>query len=460
MKKVIVSVLMVLMLAACGISIADAAETTGQVATTISLANQDPDPAIAGSLVEVRFSVENVGGGATDSLIVELDPDYPFSLLPGENAVQKITVQGYQGQTDYSAKIVKYRLSVDKDATAGSYSLAVKYYVEGASAKPQKSFSIDIKSKESAEVIHIDKSMLTPGKQDSLRFTINNVGNAPLRDLTFNWENEDGIILPVGSDNTKFIKYIDVGESADIEYQVIADSNAEPGLYKLNLYLTYADSLTGEDKEIATMAGVYVGGGTDFDVALSEVANGETSFSIANIGSNPAFSVSVIIPEQKSWRVSGSNSVIIGNLNKGDYTVASFTLQQSMMNGMMNQTRGTRGPTAPGTAQLNMTGGMPQSFSEAVKIQIAYTDTMGERKIIDKEVKVSAQNMAGANGTTMMFPGRRQTTQTTSIFSQYKWYIVSAVVLIVLFIAYQMYKGKKLRDPDFKLKDLFNSKKK
>ncbi len=457
MKKTILSVLIILMLAACGISVANAAETTGDVATTISLANQDPDPAIAGSIVEVRFSVENVGGGATDSLIIELDPDYPFSLLPGENAVQKVTVQGYQGQTDYSTKIVKYRLSVDKDATAGSYELRVKYYTEGAVAKPQKSFSIDIKSKESAEVIRIDKTTLVPGKQDSLIFTINNVGNAPLRDLTFNWENEAGIILPVGSDNTKYIKYIDVGESADIEYQVIADSNAEPGLYKLNLYLTYSDSITGEDKEIKTMAGVYVGGGTDFDVALSEVANGQTSFSIANIGSNPAFSVSVIVPEQKSWRVSGSSSVIIGNLNKGDYTVASFTLQ-SMMSGFNRSS--TNGQDRSAQRQMNLTGGMPPTISESVQIQIAYTDTRGERKIIDKEVKVGMQNMANANGTTMMFPGRRSAAQTTSIFSQYKWYIIGAVALIVLFIAYQMYKGKKLRDPDFKLKDLFRSSKK
>ena len=91
MKKIILSVLMVLMLAACGISVANAAETTGDVATTVSLANQDPDPAIAGGIVEVRFSIENVGGGATDSLNIELAPDYPFSLLPGEDAIQKVT---------------------------------------------------------------------------------------------------------------------------------------------------------------------------------------------------------------------------------------------------------------------------------------------------------------------------------------------------------------------------------
>jgi len=42
-------------------------------------------------------------------------------------------------------------------------------------------------------------------------------------------ENTDNIILPVGSDNTKHIKYIDPGEGQDLEYQVIADTNAVPG---------------------------------------------------------------------------------------------------------------------------------------------------------------------------------------------------------------------------------------
>ena len=61
-------------------------------------------------------------------------------------------------------------------------------------------------------MIHIDKTTIVPGKQSSLKFTVNNVGSAPLRDLTFNWINDDDIILPVGSDNTKYIKYVDIGE--------------------------------------------------------------------------------------------------------------------------------------------------------------------------------------------------------------------------------------------------------
>ncbi|MBU4222799.1 MAG: hypothetical protein KKD46_05980, partial [Euryarchaeota archaeon] len=283
-------------------------------------------------------------------------------------------------------------------------------------------------------------------------FTINNVGNAPLRDLTFYWENGDNIILPVGSDNTRYLKYIDVGEGADLDYQVISDTNTIPGLYKLNLYLTYEDPVSKTEKKISTIAGVYVGGGTDFDVAFSESANGETSFSIANIGSNPAYSVSVIIPEQRNWRVTGSNSVIIGNLNKGDYTVASFKLQSS------TSTITSQNRTAPAganiqerSAQRSMNSSINGS-SDTLLMQIAYTDTMGERNIIEKEVKVvGVQSTAVTDGLTAM-QGRRGAVQQEGV--SYIWYLIGIAVLVVGFVAYRKYRSQKLIDPDFNIKDL------
>ncbi|KCZ72702.1 hypothetical protein ANME2D_01133 [Candidatus Methanoperedens nitroreducens] len=454
MKKTMFTVLMVVVLVVYVPAVyAEMGNLVDATVISISVVNYDPDPAIAGDVVEVRLGVENIGGMTVNNLMIEIVPEYPFELVSGESAVQSIgIIQGYKGQSNENIKIVKYRLRVDRDAPAGSYELKVKYYESGGSAATQKSLSLDVKSKQSAEVIHIDKTALVPGKQSSLKFTINNVGNAPLRDLTFNWENGNNIILPVGSDNTRYIKYIDVGDSADLEYQVIADTNAQQGLYKLNLYLSYYDSITKEEKKISTIAGVYVGGGTDFDVAFSESTGSETSFSVANVGSNPAYSVSVIIPEQRSWRVSGSNSVIIGNLNKGDYTIASFRLQSSM------GTTTSQNRTARSDASLQ---GSPvqrtmNSSSETVLMQIAYTDTMGERKIVEKEIKLGLQSMAAADGQ-MAMQVRRGTVQQESVFSNYKWYFFGIVVLVGGIIAHRKYRSRKLIDPDFKIKDIFRS---
>ena len=344
---------------------------------SLSLVNQDPDPAAAGDIVEIRIGVENKGGEAVYDLITELDPDYPFELLPNEEAVKKVgTIGSYQYEDNM--KIIKYNLRVDRDATAGSYELKINYYEEDGTTKTTKSLSIDVESKESAEVIYIDQVELIPGKITPLKFTINNVGSAPLRDLTFEWENEDDIVLPVGSDNTKYVKYIDIGDSAELKFDVIASANADPDLYKLDLTLKYSNPATGGETEINTKAGIYVGGATDFDAAFSGSSSGESTFSISNIGSVSASSVTVRIPDQEGWKVVGSNSVIIGNLNEGDYTIASFALQQRSMS-LPGQTTTSGDPSAQRT--------QPEDL--IVKLEIVYTDSRGNRNTLVYEDAVA-----------------------------------------------------------------------
>ncbi len=403
------------------------ADSEGALITT-GLINQDPDPAIAGDIVELRISVENIGGKSAENLILELTPEYPFEMVPGENPIQVVgTLNAYQ--TDNDAKIIKYKIRIDKEAIAGTYELKLWEYEAGEkeNLRTQRILNIDISNKENAEIIYIDKVEIIPGKQTNLTFTINNVGSAPLKDLTFSWECESDTILPVGSDNTKYIKDLGVGESVELLYGVIADSNAEAGLYKLSLSLVYEDSITGTSNTVTTKAGLYVGGGTDFDIAFSESSSGITSFTIANIGSNPSFSVSVIIPKQEGWKVSGSNSMIIGNLNKGDYTIASFSLEPL--------------PQA----------GNPQN---SLMIQIAYTNTMGEREIIEKKVSMNTQYLVGDTVNTGM--GTRSTRiKPETLYTEYGVYLAALVCLIIFGLLYRKYKKEKLFDPNFRFRDLF-----
>jgi hypothetical protein len=365
-------------------------------------------------------------------------------LVPDESAVQNIgTIKSYQ--KDNYMKIITYKIKVDSDASAGSYNLTVKYYEQGDSLITEKSITIDVKNKKMAEIIHIDKTNLVPGKQTSLKFTINNVGNAPLRYLTFYWVNEDKVILPVGSDNTKYIESLDIGESVELDYQVIADSNADPGLYELKLYLSYDDPITYEEKEISTIAGVNVGGETDFDVALSDSSGSETSFSVANIGSNPAYSVSVIVPQQNGWQVSGSNSVIIGNLNKGDYTVASFNLISTQQMTDLPDQNLKKVDVQEITRQRPTIQG-----SNGLMIQIAYTDTIGERKVIEKEVAINSPQDIGSE-----MPSGKTGRIQQNAFETYKWYIFGFIILITGLVLYSKYRRRKLIDPQFKIKDLF-----
>ncbi len=446
-----------------------------------SLVNQDPDPAIAGDTLDVRIGVANNGGAAANNVVLELVPSYPFELVSGEDAINTIgTVQGYQANSNL--QIVKYTIKINNNATAGTYNLKiVQHDQEGASnVTVERLFPIDVKTKTSAEVVQIDKTVLIPGKQTPLKFKITNVGNSPIKDLTFSWSNSNSVILPVGSDNTKYIKYLDAGASADLEYQVIADSGVSAGLYQLALSLAYTDSINSSVKTINTIAGVYVGGGTDFDIAFSESSSGTTSFTIANIGSNPATSVSIIIPVQQSWQVTGANSVIIGNLNTGDYTVASFTLAQSTASIPTTTTGTTSGATSSGRVGFNSTnrqnqnvnpgetsGNMTQSNfasrqnSNNLKMEIAYTDTMGTRNTIEKNVtlNIALRNSTSfAAGTSTGARGSYGRVPQQSFFSKYKWYIIIVVLAAILVVFTSMrakYKREKLINPKFEVKDLF-----
>ncbi|MCK5176345.1 MAG: COG1361 S-layer family protein, partial [Candidatus Aenigmarchaeota archaeon] len=277
MKTKYIFSIMLIVIMALTISVS-ADDLTDIEAISVSLINQDPDPAIAGNIAEIRIGIENKGGTVAENIVLELVPQYPFELASGQNTVQKIgAIRGYQDGDDI--KIIKYTIKTDKDAIAGSYELKLWKYKEGnkETAKTEVVLSIDIKNRESAEIIYIDKVELLPGKQTAMTFTINNVGSAPLRNLKFSWENEDDVILPVGSDDTRHIKYLDIDESAKLSYDVIASANAEPDLYKLSLSLTYDNSVSGEETTLITSAGVYVGGETDFDITFSGSSMGETS---------------------------------------------------------------------------------------------------------------------------------------------------------------------------------------
>ncbi len=396
----------------------------------IVLINPDPNPAIVGDVVEIHLGIENIGGESVNDLIVEIEPEYPLTLVQGESAIRKIsTINAYQN--DDNMKLISYKLKIDDNAAAGSYDLTIRYYEQGKPFSREDSVTIDVRGRIMAEIIQIDKTSLVPGKQTSMIFTINNVGKVPLKYLTFSWINDNKIILPVGSDNTKYIDYIDIGDSVELEYQVLADPNANPGLYELKLYLTYVDSITGEECQISTIAGTNVGGGTDFDITFSESSYSGTSFTVANIGSNPAYSVSVIVPKQSGWQVSGSNSMIIGNLNKGDYTIASFNL-----------------------IPIQQTSVLPDQKPESngIKIQIAYTDTVGERKIMEKVVDISPNSIN--LDTTTDATDKRGIPQDDGI-SNSTFYIVGFVVLILAIVFYRKYQHKKLVDPQFTIRDFF-----
>ena len=100
-KKKVLAILLISIFV-CNFSIAsDYTDTSGMDLITVSLINQDPDPAIAGDLLEIRLGVENIGGLSVNDLNIELVPEYPFGLVSGEDGLEKInTIRGNQDENE------------------------------------------------------------------------------------------------------------------------------------------------------------------------------------------------------------------------------------------------------------------------------------------------------------------------------------------------------------------------
>jgi len=387
----------------------------------VSLLNHDPDPARAGDTVKLRFKIENLGAEAADNFQIEVLQNYPFSVV--DSPVKDLgTISEFQTGSNYLS--AEFTVKVDKDTDDGNHDLKIRYRF-GNQAWITTSFTIDTTSREFAQIVYVNKAKIQPGQETELTFTVTNVGNTPLQNMVFSWSEPNGAILPVYSDDTKYIKYLDVGKSTDLKYTVIADVNAKQGLYQLDLSLSYESNTNKTSNAIKTKAGVFIGGETDFEVAFSESTAGQTSLSVANTGNNPALSVSVKIPDQPGYRVTGTNSAIIGNLDKGDYTIVSFQIAS----GMANFSRQTPGQTQQRSALRN------QSTNNNLQVVIDYTDTTGERRSVEKSVPI--QFRGATTGTAQTF---QRTTQ-KSIWQNPVLYIVLAIVII----SFVLYRKKSLR---------------
>jgi hypothetical protein len=431
MKRI--AVLMVLIMISGAFMVHGQSYQSDSALIVITLLNQQPNPARAGDTVDLRFKIENVGGQSIKNVDVELVQDYPFTVVGGPATKSIANLDAYQTGNNYVT--LEYMVQIDKNALEGQRQLQIRYrYTSGVWVSV--SFAVNIKSKAFAEIIYVDKSRLDPGKETEMKFTITNTGNAPLQNLIFSWQEPSGAILPVFSSDTKFVKYLDVDKSVDLTYTVMADVNAKPGLYQLKLNLKSESVGNATSSAISTSAGVFVGGETDFDVAFSESSQGQTSLSVANTGNNPAQSVSVKIPAQQGFRVSGTNSAIIGNLDKGDYTIVSFQIVSASatnFSAQSGQSAQARQAAQQGAAQRigNRSTSFPNgNRSNNLQVVIEYTDTTGERRSVAKSVPIQFRSTGtlGTVGST--------SAQSSSGFigSALFWVLIAAVVVAGFFV--------------------------
>ncbi|WP_445475476.1 COG1361 S-layer family protein [Methanococcoides methylutens] len=434
------SFLILLILLALPITAASAATYTSAPGVSVDVMSQSPNPARPGETVELTVSVQNIGNEDLANVKVEIEPEYPFSQVSGELLSKTISFLDAR-QDEEDAAILRFTLNVDPGASEGIYDLDISVN-EGNSATKNTTIDLEVRGKEYAQVV-INKAIIDRAVEETLEFTVTNTGNSPLKNMAISWDEPNGVILPVYSDNTKFISYLEAGESSTVAYYIIADVNADPGLYQLDICLEFED-YDSNINEINTKAGLFVGGGTDFDVAFSEGNAGEVSLSIANVGNNEAYSVKVVIPEQENYKVIGSSASIVGNLDKGDYTITSFTITNKDLPSDSEKKDRSSINTDEMDPEEIATLRDSQSSQDGLEVIIEYTDSTGQRLSVEKNVPIELMSATG-DVTAAGYGSARKKTSSTST---YLIYLVIMGFLVGGALYYRKIKTSKGKDDE------------
>jgi hypothetical protein len=195
-----------------------------------------------------------------------------------------------------------------------------------------------------------------------------------------------------------------------VGYKLRIDKNALTGDYSINLLYQEGNKTDFSSAKQKTFKVRVEDVQTDFDVILQEQSGSTITLGIINIGKNAANSVIVRIPQQDNFRVTGTSEQIIGNLAPGDYTLVSFDVMP----------------------RRNIT----QFIENQLKIRIDYTDTLGERKMIMKDVGIFFQGN---------FTARNQLPKIQAKQTRFQWqYIV--IALLSLAVVYLFKKNRKEKE--------------
>jgi hypothetical protein len=245
-----------------------------------------------------------------------------------------------------------------------------------------------------------------------------NYGRTDVKDAIFELAPKFPFSLDPNENPGRDLGKLSGAQAVVFQYKVRVDKNAVAGENKLDLkYKTNPDDTSWyyESFDISVEEAQ-----TDFDLVIQDVSNNQVSIAIANTGKNPAYSVIVRVPEQDAFQTTGTSGQMVGNLANGDYTLVSFEISEKKAN-------------------------VP------LKIQIDYTDTIGERRSVVKELdfntgqvqsSTQVQSTQSANRTNGQNFSRNGTAQ-LKIYQQWWFWAIIIVLGYGVFRLYKFYKKRK-----------------
>ncbi|MEM5799328.1 MAG: hypothetical protein QXZ43_01520 [Candidatus Aenigmatarchaeota archaeon] len=264
------------------------------------------------------------------------------------------------------------------------------------------------------KLLNQDPYPAEPGNYVKIVFEVTGIENPTCNGASLKIIPEYPFYLDQSSDNTQTIKGGYISEfktSWLVGYKLRVDKNALTGDYQLKIQYQPGQQIN-ENTLQKTFPIKVEDVQTKFDVIIQDQSSNTISLGIINVGKNTANSVIVKIPQQENFMTTGISDQIIGNLVAGDYTLVSFDI----------------------VPKRNIS-----RVANELTVQIDYTDILGERRSIKKNVDVVFRGNA-----TLPFT-RPQQFRGSQNQARFQWYyiVMAVVALVIIYIAFKKIAYKK-----------------
>ncbi|MGB8216776.1 MAG: hypothetical protein WCE94_05675 [Candidatus Methanoperedens sp.] len=365
-----------------------------QVAASQNLVTESA-PVFPGDTTYVYVPVQNMGlgNGFLNDVTVRLEPKDNASA----NAVTILDDTYLLGdiQDWGSQRTARFKIHVNPDAAEGDYFFNIFISYRGAqitSSIPAPMVTTELKDeiltiKGNPLIVLQNSTLETVAPMSITRVTLKfkNTGTGTVQNAVagISLTGANSVFSILGGGTQFSLGNLKPGDEADITFDMAVDITVTPGVYNLPLKITGQDNYSSDN-----FVGVVVAGTTDFELSYLE-SLGSFTLNVLNTGISPANSVSVTLPRQKNYSITGSSSSVIGNLNPGDYTSAIFQIAK-----------------IPGAGN-------------SLEIDIQYTDTSGLRHTSTKFLPVDLSTTGAQAG------GRTS--------NNYTLWIAAAIIILVIY---------------------------
>ena len=395
MKK---SLILISLLLTCAIfsNISTSVEAAGEINPNLQVTIEtNPTVVAPGTYGYIELTLKSVGSGTVESIDISAKSQDYWNVKPQGDWNVDI---GNLGTGDSITALFTFKVS--STASPGLY--IVTFDIDTISnGNIEQNAIVRVEDSTVLDFVSVYPDSLNIGEETTLVFNITNNGECTVGTILLTWEDPSDLILPVGSDNRITISSIPAGNYTEIPVNVVASPAISPGVYPLTITIEFYER-TGAKQTITSEVGIQVSGTTDFEIILQESMGVGTTFAVANSGANVASSVIVSIPSQLNYMVSGASSVSLGNLDAGDYTLATFQISSADWE---NNTQRPDKSFMERPSDFNFS--RPEGFrgSESgindLIVEVSYTDLFGVRQTVEKEVdfsSFSSSNLAFRSG--------------------------------------------------------------